>query len=153
MRDKLIALLPAFCLLLLVLAMLFCFGERIARSGEEQKPSVRVGTPSTGIEIPADREQTVVQVYLSVCGAGGSAAGGSWSGSVVTGESRVCEILRVSAALDAMGDDWEAHELLLSAKDLVDPTKTSAQRASLLIRDWVLDPVFNLIPWVGSAAY
>ena len=115
---------------------------------------VEVGAPTPTIDVAQPGAGGIQQVYISVCGAAVSAGGGSGvSGSVVSGESRVCEILRVAAALDAIGEREAARALVLSARDLVDPKATLAQRASLWLRQWFFEPAFDLIPWVGSAAF
>lgn len=103
--------------------------------------------PLTGAPVP------ITQVYVSVCGASIQGSSGDVSGGVVTGESRVCELLRVAAAFEALGQHEEALELVEVARDLVDPQATFAQRAAWVVRQWCLDPLFSLIPWVGTAAY
>jgi hypothetical protein len=107
-------------------------------------PTVEVGEGGFAIQ----------QVYVSVCGTavGGMSSSGV-SGNVVSGESRICEILRVAAALDSIGEHESARALVLSARDLVDPDATYPQRAAFWTRQHILDPLFDLLPWIGTSAY
>jgi hypothetical protein len=96
---------------------------------------------------------SISQIYVSVCGNAVEASGGGWRASGVTGETRVCELLRVSAAMQAVGMEWEAQQLLVVAAKLVVPNPTPSERVSRWVVNWVLSPVLGLVPWLGASAY
>lgn len=95
-------------------------------------------------------------VYLAGCQAG-AAAQGLGFGASLGGESQVCLLLRVAAAHQALGQPYEAMRLVRQATALLNGGAGIAEeapftlKASRAFRNWVIQPLFGWLPFVGHA--
>jgi hypothetical protein len=101
----------------------------------------------------AGTRYSLQSIFISVCGSAVDATGAGWGARVVSGESQVCEILRVAAAFQAIGMHKESGDLLKISADMVTPKPTLTQRAARWVQGWILDPALELVPWIGDSAY
>lgn len=93
-------------------------------------------------------------IFLEGCNQGAAAQGMSF-GLALGGESRICQLLRVAAAAQALGMHYEASIAVRQAFEEagVRPGEQPLlSRASRWLRRQVVQPLFGWLPFVGNGA-
>lgn len=95
-------------------------------------------------------------LYLNGCGQGASAQGVGF-GAALGGESRVCQLLRVAAAHQALGMHYEASVIVRQAIAEINGGGVRPEegaplaRLSRFLRFHLVQPLFGWLPFVGHA--
>jgi hypothetical protein len=99
-------------------------------------------------------EATVVAPSIGLwdeCQTGVSAGGSGWSGGV-GGMSRLCALGMLEERYRRNGNYVMANEIMEEMREEV--MRSPVQRYfSDPIRQWVVGPIFSLLPWIGDSAY
>jgi len=128
-------------------------GVAVANGG--QGGAAAGGESYSGVEI--DAPASTAAVFLTGCQQG-AAAQGMGFGAGLGGESRVCQLLRLAAAHQALGMHFEAARLVRQAAAEVNGGAGVADeapftvRASRFLRLKVVEPLFGWLPFIGHAA-
>jgi len=112
---------------------------------------------ASAVSKDGDVNATALSLALSGCqaGAGGSGAG---FGASIGSESRVCQLLRVAAAQQALGMHYEASVTVRQALYELNGGGSRPEeggylfRAARFLKIQVISPIFSLIPFVGHGA-
>lgn len=103
-----------------------------------------------------DSSYVSLSLALSGCQQGAGASGAGF-GATLGAESRVCQLLRLAAAHQALGQPYEAMRLVRQATEEVNgggytPDEAPVtQKISRGFRRYIVAPLFGWLPFVGHA--
>ncbi len=112
-------------------------------------PSTAIAGSDVSVQFDSENNIAAIGLVLTGCQQGAGTAGGGF-GATLGGESRVCQLLRVAAAHQALGMHFEAERLVREAAREVNDEGALARASRAVGR--FLRALVAPIPFVGHAA-